>query len=263
MQLSTLDQEMLVLLREYAAPALLGMARITACYAWLPYLSAGTLVSKLSRAVIALVTVVGLWPVLGSAAPPTDLVGTALAAAMEAAIGMAIGLTVSLPFHIFHAVGVIIDNQRGASISSTLDPISGIEATETGNLLQQFSVVVFLMGGGLVAMLEVIQASYQLLPMGARLLPSIDALHAFMGTLLSAAVRMALPVMLLLLLVEILLGVLSRFAQQMNAFSVSLAVKSFIAFLAMLLYLIPLLVEGVPQLWDAQDGLQLLRPTAP
>jgi len=163
-----------------------------------------------------------------------------------------------LPFHIFHGMGAIIDNQRGAGIGAMLDPVSGMEATETSNLLQLMSVVVFLATDGMVVLLEVIQDSYTLIPMGGVLALDLPRVQDFAGTLLAGAVRMALPVLLLLFLVEVLLGVLSRFAQQMNPFSISLAVKSYIAFIALLFYLMPTVAQQVPLIRDSTDALQLL-----
>ncbi|VEB43303.1 type III secretion system protein SpaR [Chromobacterium violaceum] len=48
-----------------------------------------------------------------------------------------------------------------------------------------------------------------------------------------------------LLLSEAVLGLLSRFAPQMNAFAVSLTVKSAAALLIMLLYFAPVLPDAV------------------
>ena len=45
------------------------------------------------------------------------------------------------------------------------------------------------------------------------------------------------PIVSMLLFSEIILGLLSRFAPQMNAFSVSLTVKSAVAFIVLILYL--------------------------
>lgn len=261
--LSPLDAELVALVREHAVPAILGMARIGACFIWIPYLSPGVMPSKMSRSVIALMIVIGLWPLPSVERLPQDILAMAGAAFCEALIGTAIGLVVALPFHIFHGLGAIIDNQRGAGISALLDPISGVEATEMANLIQLMSVAVFLATGGLLHLLDVLNASYALVPMGAGAGFDLAALQSYAGKILAGAVRMSLPVLLLLFLVEVLLGVLSRFAQQMNAFSVSLAVKSFVAFLALLFYLTQTVATEVPRIRDNTDALQLLQAGQP
>jgi len=257
-QLSALDTELVALARDHGLPALLGMARIGACLVWIPYLSPGVMPAKMTRTVVAMMILIGLWPSTAGATVPLDILSMAGVVLREVLIGTAIGLVVALPFHIFHGMGAIIDNQRGAGIGAMLDPVSGMEATETSNLLQLMSVVVFLATDGMIVLLEVIQDSYVLIPMGGVLALDLARVQDFAGTLLAGAVRMALPVLLLLFLVEVLLGVLSRFAQQMNPFSISLAVKSYIAFIALLFYLMPTVAQQVPLIRDSTDALQLL-----
>lgn len=258
MQLSALDVELVALARDHGVTALLGMARIGACLAWIPYLSPGVMPAKMTRTVVTMMVLIGLWPSTAGAMVPPDIVSTAGVVLREVLIGSAIGLVVALPFHIFHGMGAIVDNQRGAGIGAMLDPVSGVEATETSNLLQLMSVVVFLATDGMIVLLEVIQDSYLLIPMGGAMTLDLARVQDFAGLLLAGAVRMALPVLLLLFLVEVLLGVLSRFAQQMNPFSISLAVKSYIAFIALLFYLMPTLAQHVPLIRDSTDALQML-----
>lgn len=243
-------------LQEYAVPATLGLARLLACFAWLPYLSSGAMPSRMLRTVLALAVLIGLWPLTETLQRPTDMSSLALAALREVVAGTLLGLMLALPYHVFHAIGSVIDTQRGAGVGAMLDPLTGVEATEMANLLQMMSAVVFLVAGGLVPLLEAIQGSYVLVPMGASFLPELDSLHRFVDIVLSAAVRMAAPVLLLLFLVEILLGMISRFAQQLNAFSVSLSVKSVLAFAAMLVYLMLTLTEQVPVLWRHHPALR-------
>ncbi|WP_294995640.1 type III secretion system export apparatus subunit SctT [uncultured Stenotrophomonas sp.] len=260
--LSPLEAQWVALARDHGVPAILGMARIGACFAWIPYLSPGVMPARMARSLVALMVVIGLWPSLQPDTLahdlPQDLLSLGAAALGEALVGTAIGLVVALPFHIFHGLGAIVDTQRGAGVGALLDPVSGVEATEMANLIQLMSVMVFLASGGLVHLLEVLQASYALVPLGSAPSLQLEPLQAHAGRILAGAVRMALPVLLLLFLTEILLGLLSRFAQQMNAFSISLAVKSLLAFLALLIYLLPTVTGEVPTLRDSLDPLQLL-----
>lgn len=263
MQLSPLDITLVEAMGEHAVPAALGLARLLTCFAWLPYLAGGVLPSRLLRVVLALVVLVGLWPVTEGVVRPPDLAGLAWAALREVVVGSILGLMLALPYHVFHALGALVDTQRGAGVGAMLDPLSGVEATELANLLQLMSAVVFLVAGGLLPLLQAVQGSYRLVPMGAAFLPDLPGVHSFVDLVLSAALRMAAPVLLLLFLVELALGVLSRFAQQLNAFSVALAMKSLLAFAALLLYLLPLMTTQVPALWRLYPPLRGLLPGVP
>lgn len=261
--LTPLDAALIAALGDHAVPAALGIARLLPCIAWLPYLGAGALPSRTARVLLVLVVLVGMWPVTADLQRPQGLPALALAAMTEAIIGTVLGLMLALPYHAFHAVGSIIDTQRGAGVGALLDPLTGVEATETANLLQMFSAVVFLVAGGLVPLMEAIHGSYTLVPMGGAFLPDPSSLHGFMDIVFSAAARMAAPVLVLLFLVEVVLGVLSRFAQQLNAFSVSLALKSFLALLAMLFYFMQVMADQVPALWRLHPPLRALLPGMP
>jgi type III secretion system export apparatus protein len=262
MFLAPLDMEFTELAREYGYRVAIGAVRITACFAWLPYLSSGAISSKLTRTVLSAAVLVGMWPLTDGLSRPVDMLDTLRLLGTEALIGASLGLLMAFPYHAFHALGALVDNQRGASISSALDPLSGIEATETANLLQLFSAVLFLSLGGLTALLDALRESYLWMPPGGAFEFEWVSIHRHMGALLSAGLRMAAPVILLLLLLEVFLGVLSRYAQQMNAFSVSLAIKSFVAFLALSIYFTPMLVRELPAMWQASSMESLVRPAA-
>lgn len=71
---------------------------------------------------------------------------------------------------------------------------------------------------------------------------------AFLGRLVAAALALASPLICVFLLMEILLGILSRYAPQMNAFSLALTIKSLLAFLMLLIAFQPLLLPAIQTL---------------
>ncbi|HDD9144882.1 TPA: flagellar biosynthetic protein FliR [Escherichia coli] len=56
-------------------------------------------------------------------------------AAREIIIGLFIACLLSSPFWIFLAIGSFIDNQRGATLSSTLDPATGVDTSEFSKII--------------------------------------------------------------------------------------------------------------------------------
>lgn len=173
----------------------------------------------------------------------------------EAAVGVMLGCLLSWPFWVMHALGCIIDNQRGATLSSSIDPANGIDTSEMANFLNMFAAVVYLQNGGLVTMVDVLNKSYQLCDPMNECTPSLPPLLTFINQVAQNALVLASPVVLVLLLSEVFLGLLSRFAPQMNAFAISLTVKSGIAVLIMLLYFSPVLPDNVLRLSFQATGL--------
>lgn len=258
-----LDAQLILLVQDHLHAVALGLARILACMAWLPYLGGGAMPAKTLRTLVAGVVFAGLFPQIMTgehAGQSPEGLALLIALASEAVVGTVLGLVMAAPYHAFHAVGAMIDSQRGGSVSAMLDPLTGVEATEASNLLQMAAACVFLLGGGMLAVVEVLQGSYALVPFGSAFTINPDAAGDYVRQLLGSLVRIAGPVLILLFLVEVLLGILSRFAQQLNAFSLTLSVKSIVAFAAMLVYIFSIIAQDVPRIWHSMDMQQWLLP---
>lgn len=257
------DSPWMLAIGEHWRLASLAMVRVMACFAWLPFLASGTIVSMMVRMTVSLWVVIGLWPVIAAVQVPHGTIAMVWAVGREGLIGMALGLVMALPFQALHAFGAIIDNQRGANIGSSLDPVSGVDATESATLMQMLGMAMFLAVGGMTEMLEALRLSFVAIGLDGEVQWSVQRLSGYIGALMLAALRMSAPVVCLLMLVEILLGVLSRFAQQMNAFSVALAVKSLVAFCALLAYFTTAITENLFDLWHAHSAFELMKLASP
>lgn len=236
------------------ASAALGFARVAPIFFFLPFLNSGVLSGAPRNAIIILVAL-GVWPHALNEAPPFLSVAMIPLVLQEAAVGVMLGCLLSWPFWVMHALGCIIDNQRGATLSSSIDPANGIDTSEMANFLNMFAAVVYLQNGGLVTMVDVLNKSYQLCDPMNECTPSLPPLLTFINQVAQNALVLASPVVLVLLLSEVFLGLLSRFAPQMNAFAISLTVKSGIAVLIMLLYFSPVLPDNVLRLSFQATGL--------
>ena len=78
---------------------------------------------------------------------------------------MFIGFIVNIPFWAMEATGFIIDNQRGASMASTMNPMSGLETSPTGLLFAQAFTVLYLISGAFLALLGSLFHSYEAWPL--------------------------------------------------------------------------------------------------
>ncbi|MCD3082962.1 SPI-1 type III secretion system export apparatus protein SpaR, partial [Salmonella enterica subsp. enterica serovar Enteritidis] len=83
----------------------------------------------------------GVWPHALNEAPPFLSVAMIPLVLQEAAVGVMLGCLLSWPFWVMHALGCIIDNQRGATLSSSIDPANGIDTSEMANFLNMFAAV--------------------------------------------------------------------------------------------------------------------------
>ncbi|WP_227318226.1 type III secretion system export apparatus subunit SctT [Cedecea davisae] len=225
-------------------------ARLMPAFILLPFFNSSTLTSAI-RLPVAMLIGVALWPYSGAPIAGYDFGWFVILIIKELAIGLILAFFLCLPCWVLHAVGSVIDNQRGATLSSSIDPLSGVDTSELANLFNLFAAVVVLQHGGLLTLLEVFEKSYQLWGPYQMKAPGIMAVLGFLRLLVSNALILASPLIVLFLLTELCLGLL---APQLNAFALALTVKSFIAFFLLLIYFTPVL-PGKIMLLELSPGM--------
>ena len=161
--------------------------------------------------------------------------------AKEALIGLIIGFFMAIPFWGLEAVGFFIDNQRGASIASSFNPLTGNDSSPLGLMFNQCFLVYFLVSGGFTLFLTVIYQSYLLWsPLEFSVHFSPDAgklLIAQLDRLMALGIVLSAPVILAMFLSELGLALISRFAPQLQVFFLAMPVKSGVAVFMLTIYI--------------------------
>ena len=112
----------------------------------------------------------------------------------------------------------------GMSMARAVDPNSGVESTALGQYFSILLTLAFLTVGAHLQFISLLVRSYAVFPPGESWLSQthFQQMIDFGGDMLSTAVLLALPVTLLLLLVNIVTGVISRSAPSLNLFALGL-----------------------------------------
>lgn len=170
----------------------------------------------------------------------------AMLVASEALIGLAMGFTVQIAMAAALLAGETISNAMGLGFAAMTDPASGEATPAVGQLLSIMATLLFLAADGHLALVEVVLDSYGVLPPGAGWLGarSLDRLVEFGGLTFSAGAIIALPVATATVIVQIILGLLSRSAPTLNLFSVSLP-ASLIAGIVLLAMAAPVMADAI------------------
>ncbi len=160
----------------------------------------------------------------------------------EFLLGVMLGLFSNVIFYIAQGIGFIIDTQRGASMASMFDPLSNSQTSPLGDFLMKFILVTAFMGGAFHKIMEVVYLSYLKLPV-LDALPKIESwlvnfsLTMLGDNLLTSIVLLGGPVIFILFLSEFGLGMVTRFAPQLNVFFLAMPIKSALAMFFFILYL--------------------------
>lgn len=158
----------------------------------------------------------------------------------EGVIGLILGYLLATPFWAMEAVGFLVDNQRGASIAATVNPLTGHDTSPLGILFNQAFIVFFFAVGGFPLFLDVIYGSYAVFPVFS-FLPAFDAgapvaALQMLDAMVRMAVLMAAPVMIAMFLAEMGLAFISRFAPQLQVFFLAMPIKSALAMMMLAVY---------------------------
>ena len=189
-------------------------------------------------------------PMLMPTVTASDLSGVQilLIIAKEAFIGLVLGYLIAIPFWGFEAVGFFIDNQRGASIAATLNPLTGNDSSPMGLLFNQAFIVFFFISGGFLLMLGLLYDSLRLWDVFAwypQLRPeTMPLMLEQLNRLVKIAVLLGSPALVAMFLAEVGLALVSRFVPQLQVFFLAMPIKSALALLVLVLYMSSLFEYG-------------------
>ena len=139
----------------------------------------------------------------------------------ELAVGVMAGLILSIWFAAVVMAGEKIATAAGLGYAAQMDPESGGQTPVVSRALSMFLLMAFLAMDGHLIVLRVILESYSYLPIGH--LPAFGALIkggiSAAGSMFFAASLIMLPIIVVMLLMNLSAGVITRSAPTLNLFS--------------------------------------------
>ena len=167
----------------------------------------------------------------------------------EVLVGLALGFVLQLAFAAPAIAAEVIGGAMGMSIATSVDPVNGAHSPVIGQYFSVLLVLVFLGLGAHLQWLALVVDSYQAFPPGQTWLgpERLGVLTGFATTMFATALAIALPATLVLLLVQLATGVLSRSAPALNLFALGLP-AGVLAGLAALIVSAPLAADRLADL---------------
>lgn len=147
--------------------------------------------------------------------------------------GLLFGVIAVIPFWTIEAAGQFIDQQRGATAGSMLNPLSGQQASLTGIFFTQYLILFYLTSGLFFQLLTLFFRSLIWYPITASDFPFPATLLPLFYGLLSlyshAVINFALPLIIPMYLTEIALAFINKFVPALNVFVIAMPLKSAVA----------------------------------
>ena len=166
---------------------------------------------------IRLLLAIALTIVIAPTVPPTatqDVLSAAGLVTMiqEIGIGVVMGFLVQLVFDAIALGGQVIGMSMGLGFAVFLDRARGVSVPVLGQLFMMLGMLIFLALDGHLAMIELLAMSFQAWPISEQGLtvPIVEELLAWTANLFVFGLKIALPAITALLVVNLSFGVMSR-----------------------------------------------------
>lgn len=164
----------------------------------------------------------------------------------EAVAGLTLGFITNLCFMSVRVAGNLMDFQIGFSMMTMFDPNSNSNTTLMERLLYWFSIVVFFIVDGHHMLIKSLMESFNVIKLGNFFL-SQDSINVIIRVFIEyfgIALKIAIPIVLIIFITDLTLGLIGRTVPQLNLMILSLPIKILIG-LAAFSFALPIFLKVI------------------
>ncbi len=191
--------------------------------------------------------------IIGPFLRPDTLAGTTdsfiLSILLNFAVGAMIGYLAQLILLAVDAGADMINMQMGLSSAMVLDPTTSSQVSILTRVMSLLGVLIFMHIGGVYWLVRAFLRSFEIFPLFATSLPlkelvNMNYLIKMSSNVLFMGLQIASPVLLATLGQDIILGVISKTAPQVNVFQLSFLFKPVFG-AAIMVWILPMLLDVI------------------
>lgn len=169
-------------------------------------------------------------------------------AAQELLVGLSVGFASGLVFSGAQLAGELIGQQVGFTLANVVDPVTESEVGIISFINFTLTIAVFLALNLHLMLIKILALSYRYVGIGKVILQKemFGHLSYMFGEIWDYALQIGGPVLLLMLLVSVIVGFLTRTMPQLNIIAIGLPSRTVIGLLALFLAVRPILeIAGI------------------
>jgi flagellar biosynthesis protein FliR len=207
------------------------LARLSPLFLLAPLFSSKLLPVR-ARGIVAVGLALGIAPIAMNAGDqaavlPTEIFELGGLILKEMLVGAGFAFSLAALFAAVQVAGNLLDTMIGFSFGALVDPITGTAGGVLNQLYAMFGVAIFVVIGGDAWVIQGLARSYDAIPLTEA--PAIGSLVegaqvAFSG-IFAAAVQVAAPVLIAVILCDVAFGLINRVVPQLNVFAVGFPAK--------------------------------------
>ena len=173
------------------------------------------------------------------------LTGIVMVIARELGIGFAMALGIRALISGAELGGHLAGSQLMLSYGSVIDPQGGVRSTVLATLYGNLTLLTFFAINGHHAMLRALGASYAAIPIGSGGIDAsiVTSVMRLLGVVFTFGLRLAAPVIIVMLVVEIAVGVVSKTAPAINLMVVGTPIRLIVGLIT-----VAAMIPLIPQL---------------
>ncbi len=204
-------------------------------------------IAGMVKLAFAFILTVILTPILKPIAPPND--SMLLLLVLNFAVGAIIGYIAQIIILAIESGGDMINTQMGLSSAMVMDPSTNSQTSILSRVITLLGLIIFMEVGGFYWIINALIRSFEIFPIYAVQIPlekiiNLDYLVTTTSNVLYIGLQIASPVLLATLGQDIILGVISKTAPQVNVFQLSFLFKPVFG-AAIMIWILPMLINVI------------------
>lgn len=238
---------------------ILVLCRTTGIFTFNPILSRNNVPNNIKAFMSVVLAVVMTVSMGGHTVPPefTGVIGFAGIIVRELFIGAVFGFFTNLILTVLLYAGEIMDTEVGLGMAKAYDPATGITMPVFGNYYYYMFVLYFFITESHLGYIRLFKLSYDMIPIGYgftdNTLDLTLIIVMYMGSVMELALKFAMPLLAVELIVEICMGIIMKAVPTIQIFVLNVHLKLIIGFITIIAAARPLseFIDGLFNiLWD-------------
>ena len=214
-------------------------------------------IAGMVKLAFAFILTIIITPLIKPVAPPAD--SMLLLLVLNFAAGAIIGYIAQIIILAIESGGDMINTQMGLSSAMVMDPSTNSQTSILSRIITLLGLVIFMEIGGFYWIINALIRSFEIFPIYAVAIPlekiiNLDYLITTTSNVLYIGLQIASPVLLATLGQDIILGVISKTAPQVNVFQLSFLFKPVLG-AAIMIWILPMLINVISEFFTSYSSI--------
>ena len=223
----------------WVGPLLWPFLRVLALFSAMPVIAQRSVPVRLRVALAFLIALCAQASLPEAPAIALDSAQAFLVIVQQVLIGLALGFAARVVFSAIELAGELVGLQMGLNFAGFFDPATGGQTTAVSRFYGVSVAWLFIVINGHLLLIAAVVQSFQAFPVGPEPFAFLRSAQPQLwgAEIFRLGLWIALPMIAMLLFVNLVLGIVSRVAQQMNVFAIGFPITLSVGLLGVLLTL--------------------------